>query len=137
MYEIKNEKYVKNFDKWNDIKKRVDNSDRKITFREKEIWWCITGVNIGSEQDGKGEIFIRPVYILKAINSRTFLAIPLTSKLKQDISHVSFYFNYDLNTAKLSQIKTFDKKRLLRLIGNTSDYLHNKMKKATVAFLLS
>jgi mRNA-degrading endonuclease toxin of MazEF toxin-antitoxin module len=129
--------YEKDFDGWNMIKKRLDKSNRKVTFYEKEIWWCSTGVNVGSEQDGKGDIFMRPVYILKTINSRTFLGISLTSKLKEDAAHVSFYFNYDITTAKLSQIKVYDRNRLLKLVGRTTDYLHEKMKKATVAFILS
>jgi hypothetical protein len=80
-------------------------------------------------------MFARPVYILKKINSRKFIGIPLSSKLKEDYVHISFYFNYDLSTGNISQIKVFDKKRLLDRIGVTSDYLHMKMKKATVAFI--
>jgi hypothetical protein len=131
------EDYFKDFDRWNNIKKKLDKSSRLISFNEKEIWWYSAGVNVGSEQDGKGILFARPVYILKKINSKTFIGLPLTSKLREDGSHVSFYFNYDFTTAKISQFKVMDKKRLLKFRGITSDYLHNKMKKATVAFILS
>jgi len=61
----------------------------------------------------------------------------MTTKLREDYAHVSFYFNYNFNTAIISQIKTFDSKRLFEKTGITSDYLHNKMKKATIAFILS
>lgn len=128
--------YKKDFDKWNFIKKSLDENKNQVQFFcEKEIWWCVLGVNIGSEQDGKGNLYIRPVYIIKKINSRTFLGIPLTKKLKEDKTHLSFYFNYDLSTALIAQIKVFDKGRLVEKIGVTSDYLNMKMKKATVAFV--
>lgn len=129
--------YVKDFDQWNFLKKRLDVSSRAISFCEKEIWWCCAGVNVGSEQDGKGDLFLRPVYILRKINSKTFVGIPLSTKLREDLEHKSFYFNDDVMTAKISQIKVFDKRRLSKRIGITSDYLHSKLKKATAAFILA
>lgn len=129
--------YEKDFKSWNKVKERLDENSQGISFYEKEIWWCSLGVNVGHEQDGKGSMFIRPVYILKKINSNMFIGIPLTSNLKNDYAHIAFYFNYDFSTATISQIRILDKNRLFNRIGNTSDYLHNKMKKATVAFILS
>ncbi len=127
--------YIKEFEKWNRVKQSLEAEDRSITFNEKEIWWCSVGVNLGSEHDGKGESFIRPVYILRKINSRVFLGIPITSKLIHDYAHVAFYVNYDFSTAVVSQMRTFDKKRLLKKIGNTSDYLYEKIRKAAIAFI--
>lgn len=131
------EKYIKDFDGWNKKKKGLDNDYRGRFFGEKEVWLCSVGVNVGSEQDGKGDMFIRPVYILKKINRKTFLGIPMTSKLKQDANHVCFYFDYNISSAIISQIKNFDYRRLLVKVGVTSDYLHMKMKKATVDLILS
>jgi mRNA interferase MazF len=129
------EEYKKDFNSWNVVKQKLDNRERDITFQEGEIWWCSVGVNIGSEHDGKGNMFLRPIYVLKKINSKVFIGLPLTSRLKHDYAHVAFYFDYDLQSVVLSQIKVFDKKRLLQRIGRTSDYLQKKMKKATIAFL--
>lgn len=131
------EEYKKDFDGWNIMKKKLNGRNQELSFYEKEIWWCSMGVNVGSEEDGKGDRFLRPVYILKKISSKTFIGIPLTSILKEDYAHMSFYFDYCLSTAIISQIKVFDKKRLIEFIGTTSDYLHRKMKKTTVAFILS
>ena len=131
------EEYEKDFDGWNKIKQRIDNTDQDCTFFEKEIWWSRLGINIGSEQNGKGADYIRPVYILSKINSKTFIGIPLTSILKEDKTHISFYFNYNFSTALISQIKLYDKKRLVRCIGKTTDYIHLKIKKATIALILS
>ncbi len=36
---------VKNFDQWNDLKKRLDLTNCKtITFQEREVWWCSIGL---------------------------------------------------------------------------------------------
>ena len=54
----------KDFDKWNERKKALNDRER-ILFNPREIWWCSFGVNIGSEQDGSGDNFERPVIIIK------------------------------------------------------------------------
>ena len=57
----------KEYGKWHK-KKEVLNERQDIDtifFREKEVWWVALGVNIGFEQDGKGEEFRRPILILK------------------------------------------------------------------------
>lgn len=129
------EEYIKDFDGWNKEKKHLEQSVYERFFYEKDIWWCSIGINVGSEQDGKGKSYRRPVLIYKKINNRTFVGIPLTQKLKEDHVHVSFYFNYDINTAIVSQIRIFDRKRLVEKIGIISDYVYEKMKKTTITFL--
>jgi hypothetical protein len=51
----------KDFDRWNERKKRIDRHDDEILFHEREIWWSSLGVNVGSEQDGIAANFERPV----------------------------------------------------------------------------
>jgi len=126
----------KDFDVWNVKKKVVDLKDvSNVFYREKEIWWCHLGVNVGYEQDGKNEEFRRPVLVFKKFNTETFWAIPLTSKLKRG----KYYFNFKIansnmeNTANLSQIRLLDSKRLIDKMGymNRIDYLEikNRLKK--------
>lgn len=93
------------------------------------------GANVGAEADGKGEEFLRPVFIYRKINKETFFGIPITSKLRDDTSHVAFYFKYNLHTAVLSQSKTFDKRRLVSRMGEVSDYLFLKIRKRAIIFL--
>ena len=126
--------YKKDFDSWNKVKKKLDTSNREVFFRKKEIWWTSLGVNIGSEQDGKGRLSLRPVYIVKKINSQTFMGVPLTKSLKEDQAHMSFYFDYDFSTAIISQTRILDKKRLFEKLGSTSDYVYIKMKKTIQAY---
>ncbi len=121
----------KEFDKWNNRKKVIDEKDMKdIFFREKEVWWCHLGLNVGYEQDGKHEEFKRPVLIFKKFNAETFWALPLTTKNKKG----KYYYSFKIlelkvrNTANLSQIKLIDSKRLIDKMGyiKGEDYLEIK-----------
>ncbi len=78
----------KNFDTWNSIKKNINLKKKEIFCNQREIWWCSIGLNIGSEEDGKNELFERPVLIIKVFNRDTLRVIPLTSKNKQDEHHI-------------------------------------------------
>lgn len=127
--------YRKDFDQWNRLKKNIDVNNRTVFFYEKEIWWSSVGLNIGVEQDGKGYLFVRPVFIYKKINSTSFLGIPMTRVLREDAMHVSFYFNYDISAITISQMRVFDRQRLVYRMGSVSDYLFAKIKKAVIAFV--
>jgi mRNA interferase MazF len=51
-------------------------------FKERDIWWVSIGVNVGFEEDGKHEKFLRPVLILKKFNKELFLGIPNSDKIQ-------------------------------------------------------
>ena len=36
--------FSKDFDKWNELKKKLHVRDERILFHEREIWWCSLGV---------------------------------------------------------------------------------------------
>ncbi len=125
--------FNKNFNEWNVQKKKIENRDidnPKVMFCEKAIWWCSVGVNIGHEQDGKGEKFERPVLILRKFNRYVFLGIPLTTKQK----NLKLPFYIKLKGAKvesiaiLSQIRLFSSKRLLREIEIINSKLFKQIK---------
>lgn len=118
------EKYKKDFDAWNGIKKRLENRVINFTCYEREIWWCSIGLNIGSEQDGKNELFERPVLVLKKFNHTIFWILPMTSRKKHEN-----YYNFLLNDSEranqsviLSQLRLVSIKRFHRLIGKMSMY---------------
>lgn len=106
--------YKKDFDTWNKSKKDID-KNKPLFFDEKEIWWCQLGVNIGSEEDGKGRNFERPILIIKKINDHVGWAFPLSSKRRQN------KYRYDIpgtnNQVLLSQIRTIDSRRMLRRVN--------------------
>jgi len=73
----------KDFDEWNKFKKRLDAKEHYPTFKEREIWWCDIGVNIGHEIDGAKNDFARPVLILRRYNKYVVWALPLTRTKKE------------------------------------------------------
>ena len=106
------------FDNWNIKKKELSNRDR-IYFHKGEIWFASIGKNIGDEEDGKHSSFERPVLITRKFNNNIFLGIPLTSNenKKWKYYHNLVSFGDSNSTAILSQVRLFDAKRLLRLMG--------------------
>ena len=64
-------------------------------FHEGEVWFCALGVNVGFEQDGRGESFLRPIVVIKKFNQEVFWGLPLTKRQKQG----QYYFSFTLNQA--------------------------------------
>ncbi len=110
----------------------------KIFFREKEVWWIALGVNIGFEQDGKGEEFRRPVLIIKKYNKYLVFAVPLTTKMKKDNKYYVLCSITDdtiPRMAIISQVRPIDTKRFIDKIGVADDDSYNQIKNAIKAML--
>lgn len=109
-----------------------------IFFREKEVWWTALGVNIGFEQDGKGEEFRRPILILKKFNKYVVLVVPLTTKIKKDNKYyVSCSITGD-NVERMviiSQLRLIDTKRFIDKLGVTDEKSFTEIKNAIKAML--
>ena len=106
---------IKNYTKWNKLK-FLTNARllRPKNIKEGQVWWCMIGLNIGSEVDGKGEQYVRLVLILKKHGESTFLGLPLTSKIKSPKPYLfTMPEHYRLGTALFSQAKTLDAARLV------------------------
>lgn len=125
---------MKDFDKWNTIKKKVHaHNVSSVYFREREIWWARLGVNVGFEQDGTGEEYARPVVIIKKYNPHIFLVVPLSTTSKRG----TYYFavgNVDNKEAVaiLSQIRLIDTHRLVKHIGMMDKSLCTELVRAIV-----
>ena len=102
------------YDNWNNLKKILSVSKRAY-FSKGEIWFISIGKNLGDEEDGKNELFERPVLIIRKFNNNIFLGIPLTSQEK--IGKYYIGLKSFRSVAILSQIRLFDSKRLVRKIG--------------------
>lgn len=64
---------MRNYTLWHSLKEKIELKNiEEIRFREQEIWWCSLGENIGCEEDGKNELFERPVLILRKFNHEMF-----------------------------------------------------------------
>lgn len=102
----------KDFDSWNE-KKKILNSSDNLFYHEREVWWCHLGINVGFEQDGKGENFLRPILIIKGFSKNVLLGVPLTTKIKEGKYYTDIVLNDGLlRRIILSQIKMIDSKRL-------------------------
>ena len=84
-------------------------------FSEREIWWARIGENVGSEQNGRGKQFTRPVLIVKKFHSGLMLVVPLTTKVKEGPYYIpiSSAPNGPKTVVTLSQVKALSSKRLL------------------------
>jgi len=124
---------MKKFDKWNEVKKQTDLKKEVANFKEREIYWANIGENIGFEQNGKGDSFMRPILIFRKFSQNMFFGIPLSTQTKVGSFFFEFKFLEKQSTALLVQTKMYDVKRLDRRLGmiSKSDFeeLEIKMKK--------
>ena len=112
---------MKDFKGWNDKKIKIDAYTDYRNPKEREVWWCSIGVNVGTEIYGKGEDFARPVLVVNSKLGNSFIGIPLTSKIKSsEYSCIVKIKENKLSTALVSQIRNFDKRRLRKKIGCVS-----------------
>ena len=121
---------MKEFDKWNEVKKNISNNNQKFFIKQREIYWIYLGENIGFEQNGKGDEFLRPVLVYKKFSANLFYGIPLTTNIKNS----KFYFKFKVknrdNSAILSQMRLFDTKRIHDHLGkiNVEEFAQLKNK---------
>lgn len=120
------------YNNWNEIKITIEYENIIVGFKERDIFYMNMGKNIGFEQDGKGENFVRPVVIIKGFNKNMFFGIPLSTKMKEGKFYYKFQFQKKdelvENIALLSQMRLFSTKRLLNKIGVISKEDFIKMK---------
>lgn len=129
------EKYKKDFDGWNSKKSSIDQSKKEIRFHEREIWWGHVGVNVGSEIDGKGEKFARPILIFRTFTKRLMWVIPLSSKKRSGTYFCevqSILEDGVKRWALLNQLKLVDSKRLIYKVGTISKDDFAAIKKAVM-----
>lgn len=121
---------MKDFNRWNKKKIQIDGFVEFQHPKEGEIWWCSIGVNIGSEVYGKGTDYTRPVLVINAEGSESFIGIPLTSNIKSR-KYACIIKTDDgvLHTALIYQIRSFDKRRLTERKYILSKEEYSKIKK--------
>lgn len=132
---------MKRFDIWNGKKKEIHYKDECIQIKTRDVLFVYVGENVGFEQDGKGEDFLRPVIVLRVFNKRLFFAIPLTSKEKNGTFFQSILFHKNeqiiKSTAILVQAKTFDIKRVKYKAGYINKVQFEKIKESFKNLTLS
>ncbi len=123
---------MKIFYDWYIAKKKIHRKilSKNVFFYERDIWWIHMGQNIGSEQNGKGEKFLRPVLILKKHNSNCFLGLALTKTNKDHRYFYTFFCNDDLVSGILSQIRLYDSRRIYVKLGSMKKSDFDEIKNA-------
>ena len=125
----------KDFDKWNKVKKKTNAEEQRL-YTVREIWWCQLGVNIGTEQDGSGERFLRPAIILRGFGHDACLVIPLTTSTREHQLRVSVGAVEGRSArANLSQIRVIDTRRLVEKIGFLEKELFTNIRKTARGLL--
>jgi mRNA interferase MazF len=126
----------KDFQKWHTEKSDLHENKLRLHFHERDVWFTSVGVNIGFEQDGKGEEFMRPIVVFKKFNNETLWGIPLTSKKKTGKYYFTFEHDEDrTSTANLSQLRLIDSKRLKYQIGSISEADFAELKKRIIGLI--
>jgi len=111
------------FDVWNQKKQKLHKAIEIPGFEVGQIWWVQFGKNVGTEILGKGDDFLRPAVVFRALYSGTAcLVIPLTGRKRLGDYYFNFYDSSDREQCTiLPQIRYIDSKRLKRF--------HSRMKK--------
>ena len=125
----------KNFDSWNESKKKLNQKMTNRSFHEKEVWFVKVGVNIGYEQDGSPETYMRPVLIFKKFSKNVFIGIPLSKTKKSGRFYHQFTLKGIKSVAILSQVRLFDAKRLQYLHAKLPDNIYDNIKQKLIALL--
>lgn len=122
---------LKDFDTWNSRKKLIHSELDNLPYKERQIWWCSIGVNVGFEEDGDGERAERPVVIVKGFSRELCWVIPLSTKQKKN-PYYMLVGNIDETPASaiISQMKPIDTKRFINCIGLMDFDIFIQMKKA-------
>jgi len=132
----------KDFKKWMCQKSKINNDKIRPFFHERDVWFSSLGENVGFEQDGGGEKFMRPVLVLRKFNNEVVWVLPLTRTEKTGkyyfyVSLASDDGNVDTRQSVviLTQIRLVDAKRLQYKIGTVKEDDFAKIKEALVALL--
>jgi mRNA interferase MazF len=115
--------FIKRFPEWIQVKSDLDKKDHlPPLFKEREVWWCSVGENVGVEISGKGAFFRRPVLVLRKLDSFTFIGAPLTRTFRVGSWYEQIMLRGRANTVIVGQARHFDHRRMDKIIGTiTSD----------------
>lgn len=99
---------AKDYGGWHSRKIELNELERVRYFYEREVWWVAIGQYIGSEEDGKGSNFARPVLIVTKFNKSLFYGLPLSTTENVGRYYHSLIVAGVPNKALLSQLRAFD-----------------------------
>lgn len=108
---------IKQFKQWIFKKEELHNNSKFWHFKEREIFWCALGENIGDEENGKSEVFSRPVLIVRKFNKNLFWGVPLTTQVKDNKYYIPITFKDKKQSALITHLRLMDARRLYSRMG--------------------
>lgn len=112
---------------WSNLKYRISSKENLPNVKEREIWWSNLGYNVGHEEHGKGDVYKRPVLILKKFTRRLVLVIPLSTKIKDNLYYLKVKVGEEYQSAMMLQIRILDTARLIEPISKMPTEEHKKV----------
>ena len=112
--------YTKDFDSWNPVKKGINEKEKSHKVRAGEMRWCSLGVNVGSEIDGKGNTFTRPVIIISIAGPDLAFVVPCSTKLHERAGYIQIQLKNKKVSACVHQVKIVSTKRIYDRIQRIS-----------------
>lgn len=113
---------LKKFLEWIGIKEKIHNTSRgPRLYKEGDIWWCAVGENIGIEINGKGKMFSRPVLVYKKLSRDGFMAIPLSTQVKEGTWYTPISFQGRKICANLAQARVVSVARIYTKLGELDE----------------
>ena len=95
-----------------EIKKKTE-TERPRFYTVREIWWCRIGVNVGTEQDGNSENFVRPALIILGLGRNACVIVPLTTSKREHPLRIPVGIIEGREArANISQLRVIDTRRL-------------------------
>jgi mRNA interferase MazF len=121
---------IKQFQKWITKKEELQNRNSVPHFKQANIYWCGLGENVGDEENGKSELFSRPVLIIRKFNKNLFWGIPLTTQIKDNPYYVKISFQGKEQCAMITHLRLMDAKRLYKRMGELDQPDFQKVKES-------
>ena len=113
---------MKDFATWMPKKAQLDGLTHRPPYvSEGDIWWASIGENIGSEVNGKSNLFSRPVIVFKKLAHGFYFVIPTSTKNKTGSWYVPYKHQSINNVACLHQARAIDYRRILSKLGTLDD----------------
>ena len=125
------------FYKWHHLKQKLNNKENFPAFKQRDIWWCHVGVNIGDEENGKNEVYSRPTLIIKKFNNHIFWGLPLTTQIKDKSYYHKIIFKEKEQCIMISQLRLWDAKRLTTKMGRLSHPQFDNLRRIVSNLILS
>jgi hypothetical protein len=102
----------KDFDRWNIQKTFLNNNFNVPFYKERDVWFCYLGMNIGCEEDGDISAFLRPIIVIKKFKNGTFFCVPLTHTPRFGKHYFTIIDGHGTSFAMLAQGRILDGRRL-------------------------